>query len=107
MPRDLRYDAWSGGRDWDAGVHLGTRVSGDHLVVDRAYAAPEGSDEVAAWASAPLETGFDLTELVASWSAETPPGSWVEVRVVGPDNHGHVLGHWSSGTAPTRRTSVA
>jgi hypothetical protein len=107
MPRDVRYDAWSGSRDWDAGVHRGTRVSGDVLVVDRACTAPEGSDEVAAWASTPVEAGFDLTELVASWSAETPAGSWVEVRVVGPDDHGHVLGHWSSGTAPTRRTSVA
>jgi hypothetical protein len=107
MPRHLRYDAWSGARDWDAGVHRGTRVSGDTLVVDHAYAAPDGPDEVAAWASPRHEPGFALTELVASWSVDTPPGSWVEVRVVGPDDVGHVLGHWSSGQRPQRRTSVA
>ena len=106
MTRQLRYDAWSGARDWDAGVHRGTRTEGHLLVVDQAYPAPDAPDEVAAWASPWHETGFELTELVASWSADTPPGSWVEVRVVGPDNVGHVLGLWSSGEQPERRTSA-
>jgi hypothetical protein len=106
MPRRLRYDVWSGQRGWDAGVHRGTRVSGDDLVVDHAYAAPDAPDEVAAWASPPLQVGFELTELVASWSARTPAGSWIEVRVVGPDGVGHVLGHWSSGRRPRRRSSA-
>ena len=106
MTRHLRYDEWSGTEAWESGVHRGTRPHAGHLVIDHAYAAPDGPAEVAAWASPVLETGFPFTDLVASWSAETPPGTWVEVRAVGPDGTGHVLGHWSSGEHPERRTSM-
>jgi hypothetical protein len=65
------------------------------------------SADVASWISPWCEPGFTLTELVASWSATTPRGTWVEVAA---QAHGrrtwHELGHWSSGTRPTRRISV-
>ncbi len=42
-----------------------------------AYADWDGppADEPLPW----VRPGFGWTELVASWEAETPPGSWIEV----------------------------
>ena len=76
MPRLIRYDAWS--------------------PADRPT-----------WITPWCEPGFAFTELVASWSATTPHGSWIEVAAQARGSRTwHVLGHWSSGTRPTRRTSV-
>ena len=59
MARHIRYDAWS------AADGTLRRVSAD----------------VATWTSPWCEPGFAFTELVASWSATTPRGTWVEVAV--------------------------
>jgi len=86
MTRRIRYDAWS-------------------LAEGRITRAPE----VATWTGPWLDPGFAVTELVASWSVTTPRGSWVEVaaQAARDSRTWHDLGHWSSGTRPTRRTSVA
>jgi hypothetical protein len=54
-------------------------------------------------------------ELIPSWNAETPPGTWIEVRVrarLGTDDtpgrwtRWYDLGSWSSDAGPERRQSV-
>jgi hypothetical protein len=76
MPRHLRYDAWSPGRE-------------------------------VTWTSPWCEPGFALTELVASWTASTPRGTWVEVAAQARGHRvWHVLGHWASGRGSRHRTSV-
>ena len=75
-----------------------------------AYAAWDGppADEPLPW----VRPGFGWTELVASWEAETPPGSWIEVAARaeaadGSRSEWQQLGRWTSDPdAPDRRSSV-
>ena len=84
MPRRIRYDAWL-----------------------RADGRLRHAHELSTWTSPWCEPGFTFTELVASWSATTPRGTWLEVATQARGSRAwHDLGHWSSGTRPTRRTSV-
>ena len=49
------------------------------------YADPYGyaprDYQSAAWMSPWLETGFGFTELVSSWNADTPQGTWLQVEM--------------------------
>ena len=52
------------------------------------------------WTSPRVRTAFGLTELVASWNARTPGGSWIETSVQGVAEDGttskwYVLGRWA------------
>ena len=85
MARRTRYGAWS-------------RADGR---------LRRASDEVSVWTSPWCAPGFTFTELVASWSATTPRGTWLEVAAQARGSRAwHELGQWSSGTRPTRRTSI-
>jgi hypothetical protein len=83
MPRRIRYDAWS----LDG---VGSR-----------------STTGTTWTTPWCEPGFAFTELVASWSATTPRGTWVEIAAQARGTHAwHVLGRWASGPTARHRTSV-
>jgi peptidase C39-like protein len=85
MDRRIRYDAWS---------RADGRLRREH-------------DDAGVWTSPWCEPGFTFTDLVASWSATTPRGTWIEVAAQSRGSRTwHELGHWSSGVRPTRRTSV-
>jgi hypothetical protein len=85
MSRRLRYDAWS-------------RADGR---------LRRETDDASVWTSPWCAPGFAFTELVASWSATTPHGTWLEVAAQARGSRAwHALGHWSSGSRPTRRTSI-
>ncbi len=85
MPRRIRYDEWS-------------RAAGR---LRRAGA------DAAIWVSPWSEPGFTFDDLVASWSATTRPGTWIEVAVQARGHRSwHALGHWSSGDRPAQRSSV-
>jgi hypothetical protein len=63
------------------------------------------------WTSPWHATPAPFTELVASWNADTPAGTWIEVRMRARALDGHVtktyvLGRWASGDADIHRTSV-
>ncbi len=59
------------------------------------------------WTTPWCEPGFAFTELVASWSATTPRGTWVEIAAQARGSRTwHVLGRWASGARARRRTSV-
>ena len=64
-----------------------------------------------AWTSGAFTPGFPFNELVASWNADTPPGTWIEVTVTPQLDDGHwgkpyVLGRWAYGDSDFHRTSV-
>jgi|1186.fasta_scaffold180767_1 hypothetical protein len=83
MPRRIRYDAWS---------PTSTR---------------RGAEGVATWTGPWCDPGFAFSELVASWSATTPRGTWIDVAVQARGTRAwHELGRWSSGARPARRTSI-
>ena len=46
-----------------------------------AFMLPKGGVTSATWTSPWFATGFGFTELVASWNASTPAGTWIEVHM--------------------------
>ncbi|HET8569382.1 MAG TPA: peptidase C39 family protein [Candidatus Limnocylindria bacterium] len=107
--------------DLAAGTHDGTRFAA--AAVELASPTQSGTFTDAfgrgtrayragSWTSAWQETPFGWSELIASWEADTPPGTWIEVAMqASPDGirstRWYVMGVWASGDADISRTSVA
>jgi hypothetical protein len=114
-PQDrlVSFTRWEGGPAFRAGQVSGLRLKHGALVLKdapkrRAYHGT--TYDVGSWTSGPVSPGFAVTQLVASWSAQTPKNSWVEVRVRvasgASTSHWMVLGRWASSDKHVRRTSV-
>ena len=58
------------------------RATGTTATPTRSGTARRGLRQ-ATWTSPVVHAGFDSTELVASWNAETPAGTWVQVEMRG------------------------
>jgi Peptidase_C39 like family len=63
------------------------------------------------WTSPWFQTGFGFTELVSSWNASTPAGTWIEVHMRALTDHGtqtkrYIMGRWAYGDGDIQRTSV-
>ncbi|MCG5217528.1 C39 family peptidase [Streptosporangium soli] len=70
-----------------------------------------GTFSCARWESEEREIGFAATELVPSWAAVTPPGTWIEVALCGRTESGtltkwYIMGRWASGEETIHRTSL-
>ncbi|MBA3311405.1 MAG: peptidase C39 family protein, partial [Nocardioidaceae bacterium] len=117
----IRYEQWSSATDFAAGAHDGTTVAGDDLAIATPtgtfdYTDPYGDGttttyDVATWTSPEITPGFDYTELVASWNADTPAGTWIQVSVAGIGDDGarskdYILARWAEDTDAIHRTSV-
>ena len=96
--RDITYRTWTSSADFLTSTRSGTTVVNGSLRFGSAtgttsYVDPFGdgtakSYDQTSWVSPHVSTGFGLTELVASWNATTPPGTWVEVSMAGTTNLG-------------------
>lgn len=118
--RNVTYHRWADAAGFSAGTGAGTAVSGDGLVFASPvgtldYTDPFGSGdavtyEYATWLSPIVVPGFGLTELVASWNASTPGGSWVQTEMRGDTGSGqtgwYVMGRWAADDGAFHRTSV-
>lgn len=67
--------------------------------------------EYGTWTSPYFRQGFDATQLVASWNATTPQGTWLRVDVRGRTTAGaetmwYGMGQWASGDQDITRTSL-
>lgn len=113
-PRRIDYQEWRGS-ELKAGRFVGTamrkgRVRLTEPVATRRF---QGSRyDVGRWVSRWTRPGFELTELVASWTARTPGNSWIEVQVRGRDAEGRrsswdTLGRWAARDRHVRRTTVS
>ena len=121
--RPIDYHCWTTFRDWRCGTAQGARpVSGSRPGV--VIGAPAGRSDYtdphtgttaswayATWTSPVTQVGFDASELVASWNADTPAGTWIQVELQGTYNTGnqtpwYVMGRWASGDQDIRRTTV-
>jgi hypothetical protein len=106
-----------------SGTTAGTQVDrGGGLVLARSglstvsYADPFGyppRDYLAGtWTSPWQTTGFGFMELVASWNADTPAGTWIQVEMRatnaadGHETKWYFLGRWAYGDGDIHRTSV-
>ncbi|MFJ6103048.1 peptidase C39 family protein [Streptomyces sp. NPDC092359] len=114
---------WSSYQDWRRGTAAGTRaVPGDRpgLVLDTPVGRTDHTDphtgrtstwEYASWTSPRHVPAVPATEVIASWNAHTPPGTWLRIELSGEYGDGaatpwYVMGHWASGDGDVRRTSV-
>lgn len=119
----ITYQEWQRYTDWRTGTHRGTTaVPGARaaLALTRPIGTRDYTDphtgitttwEYGTWTAPVTKVGFDATELIASWNADTPAGTWIEIEMQGTYNTGertpwYVLGRWASGDQDIRRTSV-
>jgi len=77
------------------------------------YADPYGrtiSDERGTWVSTPVRTPFAFDELIASFRASTPSGTWIDVQMrasgASRTTKWYTLAVWSSGDDTIHRTTL-
>ncbi|MEU8530737.1 peptidase C39 family protein, partial [Streptomyces sp. NPDC048629] len=114
---------WTTYTDWRSGDAAGVRaVAGRRpgLVIDTPNGRTDYTDphtgttstwEYAAWTSPVHVSTVPATEVIASWNADTPAGTWLQVELTGRYSDGtatpwFVLGRWASGDGDIRRTSL-
>jgi hypothetical protein len=118
--RNITFQRWSGS-GLSAGTAGGTVLGNNALAIGTpvgttSYTDPWGSGtavtyDYATWTSPSYSPGFGLTNLVASWNADTPGTSWVEVDLQGTTGTGtttkwYVMGRWAADDSQIHRTSV-
>jgi len=120
--RRIAYGRWDNGAGFALGTHQGTAVRVGALVIGaeaagtRSYVDPHGDGspvayEQSAWLSPETRPGFGFTELITSWNAATPAGTWVEIEVRVSEDGMHMsrwlsLGRWAETDSDIHPTSV-
>ncbi|TQE17272.1 peptidase C39 family protein [Streptomyces ipomoeae] len=121
--RLVDHRAWTSYADWRGGSVNGTHVQAGvrpGLVVGTPVGTVDYTDphtgrtatwEYATWTSPVHELAVPATEVIASWNAHTPAGTWIQVELKGTYSDGtdtpwYVLGRWAAGDQDIRRTSV-
>ncbi|MGP3751130.1 peptidase C39 family protein [Streptomyces sp. IBSNAI001] len=114
---------WSTYTEWRCGSSAGTRaVAGRRAGLEISapagrtdYTDPHtgttGTWEYATWTSPVHRLAVPATEVIASWNAHTPKGTWIQIELRGGYADGtetpwYVMGRWASGDTDIRRTSV-
>ena len=117
---------WTSTRDFAGGAHEGTaaapggRLGFVHPAGQAAYTDPYGSGgpkkrtwDYARWTSPTHQVPFGASELVASWNADTPAGTWLQVEMRGHVTGGtagqtkwYVMGRWAADDTDMHRTSL-
>ncbi|MGH4030484.1 peptidase C39 family protein [Actinomycetota bacterium Odt1-20B] len=117
---------WTSHLDWSAGTAEGTQaVAGARpgVVIGEPAGTTDYTDphtgkkatwEYARWTSPVHRSTVPATEVVASWNARTPAGTWLQVELQGTYGDQavtpwYVMGRWTSGDdkeTDIRRTSV-
>ncbi|MFD5135187.1 peptidase C39 family protein [Streptomyces sp. NPDC058378] len=114
---------WSTYTEWRCGSSAGTRaVAGRRAGLE--ISAPAGRTdytdphtgttstwEYATWTSPVHRLAVPATEVIASWNAHAPKGTWIQIELRGgyadgTDTPWYVMGRWASGDTDIRRTSV-
>ncbi|MER5634595.1 peptidase C39 family protein [Streptomyces nitrosporeus] len=109
--------------DWRCGTAAGTRaVAGRRPGLE--IATPAGTTdhtdphtgttatwEYATWTSPLHRSTVPATEVIASWNAHTPAGTWIQAELAGRYSDGtgtpwYVMGRWAFGDTDIRRASV-
>ncbi|MFF9487544.1 peptidase C39 family protein [Streptomyces sp. NPDC014676] len=121
--RPVDNRSWTSYSDWRGGTAAGTRaVAGVRpgLLIARPAGTTDYTDphtgrtaawEYATWTSPVHRLGVPATEVIASWNAHTPAGTWLQTELKctysdGTDTPWYVMGRWAAGDQDIRRTSV-
>ncbi|KAF4407735.1 peptidase C39 family protein [Streptomyces lycii] len=117
------YQGWSTPAQWRTGAARGVRVvSGDRagVVIGTPAGTTDYTDphtgkkatwEYATWTGPVRNLDTPASEVVTSWNAHTPAGTWLQVELRGTYTDGgdtpwYVMGRWAAGDGDMRRTSV-
>ncbi|MEU1479728.1 peptidase C39 family protein [Streptomyces sp. NPDC005760] len=115
--------AWITYGDWRAGSAQGTRaVAGSRpgVVINTPAGTTDYTDphtgttatwEYATWTGPVRRLAVPSTEVIASWNAHTPAGTWIQIELKGTYSDGtatpwYVMGRWAAGDGDIKRTSV-
>lgn len=114
---------WQDADDWRTGTAAGLRIlpgPRTGMVMGDSAGSTEYTDPhtgttatwlYSTWTSPVTPAASPATELVTSWNATTPPGTWISVEAQATYTDGstspwYVMGRWASGDADVKRTSV-
>jgi hypothetical protein len=118
----ISFHAYSSSADFASGTFEGAQLTktggaitygssvGTEAYSD-AYGSPARTYSYARWTSPSFPTGFGFTELVASWAATTPAGTWIRVEMQATTDGAYwtkwyTMGRWAYGDGDIRRNSV-
>jgi hypothetical protein len=121
--RVVDHHGWTSYTDWCGGTSEGTRAQAgkrpglvigspagtiDYTDPHTGRTAPWG---YATWTSPVHRLAVPATEVIPSWNARTPDGTWVQIELRGTYSDGtdtpwYVMGRWASGDKDIRRTSL-
>jgi hypothetical protein len=117
----VTFHSWSFRDAAVGGTYDGTADGGPALTLttptrQRTYTDPYAADpaplvyDEGDWTSPSVDTSYGLTQLVASWNAATPGGSWIEVDMQGMTLGGttsawYVMGRWADDDTSFHPTS--
>ena len=121
--RPVDNRAWTAYADWCGGTFKGSRaVAGTRpgVVIGTPAGTVDYTDphtgktaawEYATWTSPVHRLTVPATEVIASWNARTPAGTWLQIELTGTYSDGtttpwYVMGRWASGDQDIKRTSV-
>ncbi|TLW94475.1 peptidase C39 family protein [Saccharomonospora piscinae] len=104
---EIDYHEWSGVSAFHDGATDGVAATGKGLRLSR----PPGSTDTGTWLSPWYSPGFDATELITSWNATTPDGTWLKIEVTARTGSGdrtpwYTLGTWAYGDGDIERTTT-
>ncbi|MFI7577354.1 C39 family peptidase [Micromonospora sp. NPDC049497] len=116
----IAFHDWAGETEWRAGSAAGTVATPAGLTLGTPlgttlYKDPHTGKKrtwaYGTWTSPVTAIGFDATELITSWNADTPAGTWLQVELqaaygTGTRTPWYVMGRWAAGDTDIRRTSV-
>jgi hypothetical protein len=102
----ITFHAWTTTSDFAAGTFDGTAPAS----VGNGAITLVSANSSGQWTSNVFQSPTPITEIVTSWQANTPPGTWVETQLsVYIDGHWskwYVMGQWAFDASTIQRTSV-
>ncbi|MER7839491.1 peptidase C39 family protein [Streptomyces sp. NPDC096040] len=121
--RPVDYHSWTTYGNWRTGTAKGVRaVAGARPGVvigtpagTTSYTDPHTGTtatwEYGTWTGPVHQLTVPATETIASWNADTPAGTWIQVELQGTYSDGtatpwYVMGRWAAGDQDIKRTSV-
>jgi hypothetical protein len=116
----ISFHAWTSTADFNSGAYARTApVSGGITLAATGTTTTVYHDShygdlsavTGTWTSPIYDPGLGFTELVSSWNADTPSGTWIQIELRGVTDKGtatkwYVMGRWAYGDDTIFRTSV-
>jgi hypothetical protein len=120
QPVPINYHAWQSAADFGSGTPAGTVVTSGNVTLAATGTSQVTYDDAqygaipavaGTWTSPVYNPALSFTELVSSWNADTPSGTWIQVEMRGTTTKGattkwYVMGRWAYGDDTIFRTSV-